>query len=159
MPVSLDTISTVRGSPLFSELTDDDLGRLAAVMDLELFQKGSHIFEQDTEGDALYILLSGQVGVMRKGSKKPGRDRLLAVVESGECIGEMALADGGPRSATVVALEDVEALLLRNGDYQNLRETDPKLAIRMTLGIFRLLSKRIRQINKSLEIVHYWMFA
>ena len=106
-----------------------------------------------------FVFLSGQVGVMRKGGKKNAKERLLAVVESGECIGEMALADGGPRSATVVALEDVEALLLANKDYQSLRETDPKLAIRMTLGIFRLLSKRIRQINKSLEIVHYWMFA
>ena len=69
MPVSLETVSTVRGSPLFGELTDDDMGRLAKVMELELFPKGSHIFEQDTEGNALYVLLSGQVGVMRKTAK------------------------------------------------------------------------------------------
>lgn len=159
MPVSLDTISTVLGSPLFSELADNDLANLANVMELELFPKGSHIFEQDTEGQALYILLSGQVGVMRKTAKKQSKDRLLAVIERGECIGEMALADGGPRSATVVALEDVEALLLSKDAYQSVRDSDPKLAIRLTLGIFRLLSKRLRQINKSLEIVHYWMFA
>jgi SulP family sulfate permease len=71
----------------------------------------------------------------------------------------LGLADGGPRSATITALEDVEALAFSAASYRNARDSDPKLAVKLTLGICRLLSKRLRQINKSLEIVHYWMFA
>jgi CRP/FNR family transcriptional regulator/CRP/FNR family cyclic AMP-dependent transcriptional regulator len=103
--------------------------------------------------------MSGQVGVVRKSSKDRSKERLLAVVGAGECIGEMALADGGPRSATITALDDVQAVELADGPYQKVREDDPKLAIKLALGIFRLLSKRLRQINKNLETIHYSMFA
>lgn len=159
MAVTSDTLEEVRHSPLLADFSDEELGKLAQSMDLVRFAKGKSIFEQDSEGGPLFVIYSGQVGVIRSTQKEKTRERLLAVVGAGECVGEMALADGGPRSATVVALEDVEALQLSADSYQAMRDGDPKLAIKMALGVFRLLSKRLRQINKSLEIVHYWMFA
>jgi len=159
MPVTLETLIAVRTSPLLSELDDQELERLSAVMDQTTFSKGANIFQQDTAGDSFVIIVSGQVGVVRTSQKDRSKERLLAVVGSGECIGEMALADGGPRSATITALDDVLAVELAEGPYLSIREGDPKLAIKLALGIFRLLSKRLRQINKNLEIVHYWMFA
>lgn len=159
MPVTLETLIAVRTSPLLSELDDQELVRLSAVMDLTTFAKGANIFEQDTAGDSLVVIVSGQVGVVRTSAKDRSKERLLAVVGSGECIGEMALADGGARSATITALDDVKAVELADESYRKIRDDDPKLAIKLALGIFRLLSKRLRQINKNLEIVHYWMFA
>jgi len=159
MAVSSETLAEVRNSPLLEGFTDEELEVLAGSMELVRFPKGKNVFEQDTEGGPLYVIYSGQVGVVRKTTKEKTRERLLAVVGAGDCVGEMALADGGARSATVVALEDVEALQLSAESYLAMRDGDPKLAIKMALGIFRLLSKRLRQINKSLEIVHYWMFA
>ncbi len=159
MPVTPDVLITVRTSPLLSELNDEEIARLASNIDLVRFAKGANIFEQDTAGDSLVVIVSGQVGVVRKSSKDRTKERLLAVVGVGECIGEMALADGGARSATITALDDVEAVELTDTLYQKIREDNPKLAIKLALGIFRLLSKRLRQINKNLEIVHYWMFA
>jgi len=159
MPVTLETLAGVKNSPLLSELAEDELGRMAGFMEEVDFPKGSHLFEQDEVGDSLYIIASGQVGVMRRSAKARDKERMLAVVGVGECIGDMALADGGPRSATIVALEPVKALELPNAIYQSLRDTDNRLAVKITLGICRLLSKRIRQIDKNLEIVHYWMFA
>jgi CRP/FNR family cyclic AMP-dependent transcriptional regulator len=158
---TLETISRVRSSPLFGEFSEEDLTKLAPYLDEVEFPKGVKIFEQEAEGDALYIILSGQVGVIRKGAKDKGqqRERMLAVVGAGECIGEMALADGGPRSASVTTLEFVNALRFAKSNFNSMRDAEPKLAIRLTLGIFRLLSKRLRQINNSLEMVHYWMFA
>jgi len=159
MPVSVASLQAVRSSPLLEELDDADLERIAAAMETVQFPKGEALFDQDTEGQALYIIGRGQVGVIRRSVKEKVRERLLAVVGPGECIGEMALADGGPRSASVVALEDVEAFALCLDPYKEMRDADPRLAIKVALGIFRLLSKRLRQINKSLEVVHYWMFA
>lgn len=159
MPVPVSALEDVRSSPLLSGFDDGDLARLAECMELVGFAKGDPVFDQDTDGAALFLITAGQVGVVRKTLKEKTRERLLAVVGTGECVGEMALADGGARSASVVALEPVEALRLDASVYQAMRDTDPQLAIKMSLGIFRLLSKRLRQINKSLEIVHYWMFA
>jgi len=159
MPVTSEALQTVRSSALLSEMDDQELARLSAAMDLVKYPKGSSIFDQDTAGDSLIIIVSGQVGVIRRSAKDRSKERLLAVVGTGECIGEMALADGGPRSATITALDEVEAVELAEGPYQKVREDDPKLAIKLALGIFRLLSKRLRQINKNLEIVHYSMFA
>ncbi len=161
MSTTMETIARVRSSPLFGEFSDEDLTKLAPSLEEVEFPKGVRIFEQDADGDALYIILSGQVGVIRKGGREKGpqRERMLAVVGAGECIGEMALADGGPRSATVTTLEFVNALRFTKAKFLAMRDTEPKLAIRLTLGIFRLLSKRLRQINNSLEMVHYWMFA
>ena len=159
MAVTSDTLAEVRASPLFSDFSDEELEKLAESMDLVRFAKGQSLFEEDSAGSALFVIYSGQVGVTRKTAKERTRERLLAVVGAGECVGEMALVDGGTRSATVMALDAVEALQLSTDSYQAMREGDPKLAIKMALGVFRLLSKRLRQINKSLEIVHYWMFA
>ena len=159
MPVPVSVLEDVKSSPLLSDFDDGDLARLAEVMELVGFAKGDPVFDQETGGDSLFLITAGQVGVVRKTAKEKTRERLLAVVGAGECIGEMALADGGTRSASVIALEPVEALRLEAAVYQSMRDTDPKLAIKLSLGIFRLLSKRLRQINKSLEIVHYWMFA
>ncbi|MEK7475818.1 MAG: cyclic nucleotide-binding domain-containing protein [Candidatus Coatesbacteria bacterium] len=159
MPVSPASLQAVRSSPLLEELDDAELERMAAAMETVTFPKGEPLFEQDTEGQALYVIGKGQVGVVRRSVKEKTRERLLAVVGPGECVGEMALADGGPRSASIVALEDVEAFALCLEPYKAMRDSDPALAIKVSLGIFRLLSKRLRQINKSLEVVHYWMFA
>src|SRR5262245_14130243 len=106
MPVTPDALTAVRSSPLLSELDEGELTRIAGAMDLVKFEKGGNIFDQDTAGDSLVIILSGQVGVIRRSAKDRSRERLLAVVGTGECIGEMALADGGPRSATIQALDD-----------------------------------------------------
>ncbi len=157
----MDLLGAVRNSLVLSELTDDELKRLALSLDMVDFPQGGKLFEQDEEGDSLYIIVSGQVGVIRWTAKEKTnrKERLLAVVGTGECIGEMALADGGPRSATVQTLEDVSALRLTRENYDEIRDGDPGLATKLSLGIFKLLSRRLRQINKSLEIVHYWMFA
>jgi CRP-like cAMP-binding protein len=159
MPVTLETLTEVKESPLLSELNEEELNRMAGLMDAVDFPKGSHVFEQDEEGDSLYIIASGQVGVVRRSTKVKDKERMLAVVGRGECVGEMALADGGLRSATIVALDPVKALELPNTTYISLRDTDNRLAVKLTLGICRMLSKRLRQIDKNLEIVHYWMFA
>ena len=161
MSTVLETLQSIRECPILGEMRDEELEKLSGFLDRVEIPKNTKLFEQDDQGDALYIIATGQVGVLRRvpRPKDAQRERLLAVIGRGECIGEMALADNGPRSATVQTLDDVSALCLSKDRFEEMRDANPKLAIRMSLGIFRLLSRRLRQINKSLEIVHYWMFA
>jgi len=150
----------VRTSPLLSEFSDEELGVLASALQLVNIAKGEKLFSQDESGDSLYIILLGQVGVQRTYTERGvTKQRMLAVVGPGECVGEMALADGGPRSASVVTLEPIEALRLGIETYQKLRESSPGLAIKLMLGLFRLLSRRLRQINNSLETAQLWLFS
>ncbi len=150
----------VRKSALLCEFTDEELGTLASYLQLLDIGKGQRLFEQDQPGDSLYIVLDGELAVMRKVNEHGQiRDRTLAVVGPGESAGEMALADGQPRSATITTLTPVSVLRLGIEKYEELRQGKPNLALKLELGIVRLLSKRIRQINKSLETAQLLLFA
>ena len=159
MGVDLEFISQAKDSPLLSELTDEELIVLGSLMEPSIYNRGDIILEQDTPGDSLLLIVDGRVEVFRKTT--PGKDkvgeRLLAVIGKGESVGEMALLDGVPRSATVVAIDAVSVLTLTSDSYEEMREKHPQLAIKITLGIFRILSRRLRAVNKSLEFVRYWL--
>jgi len=165
MGVDLEYISQAKESPLLCELTDEELGVLGSFMESSIYNRGDIILEQDTPGDSLLLIVEGRVEVFRKsagGNDRTGHkdrvgERLMAVIGQGESVGEMALLDGVPRSATVMAIDAVSVLTLTSDSYAHLRATRPQLAIKVTLGIFRVLSRRLRAVNKSLEFVRYWL--
>ncbi len=88
-------------------------------------------------GDALYVVLTGRLGVMIRGND--GRDILVARVHAGETVGEMALLDGSSRSATVVALRDTELLRLGKCSYERLVERHPRSMLSLVLPLVRRL--------------------
>jgi CRP-like cAMP-binding protein len=158
MGVDLEFMSQARESPLLCELTDDELGVLGSLMEFSIYNQGDVIFEQDTPGDSLLLMVDGRVEVYRKlGERDKVGERLLAVIGKGESVGEMALLDGVPRSATVKAIDACTVLTINSDSYMQLRMSHPQLAIKLTLGIFRILSRRLRQVNKNLEFVRYWL--
>lgn len=157
---TMESILPVRGSPLLGEFSDAELEMLASSLQLVNIAKGETLFEQESAGDSLYIIVLGQVAVKRNFTEhNQKKQRTLAVVGPGECVGEMAIADGGPRSASVVTLEPIEALRLATETYYRLRNENPAFAVKLMLGLFRLLSKRLRQINNSMETAQLWLFS
>ncbi len=166
MPVAVARLEELRGSTFLSPCREEDLTALAGAMDEVTFARDHLLYEQGASGDAMHLILAGQVGVLRAAEKdlpaaaktRP-RDRILAVVGPGECVGEMALIDGEPRSATVVAVDQVVTAQLTRAGYDRLRAADIRCGIRVTLGLFRLISHRIRQVDKSLEQVHHRMYT
>jgi len=140
MLTSVERLLFVRGVPIFKELRDDFLVRLASVMDELSFPANYSIFTKDQEGRSLYILVSGQVRVHIE-------DRDLAQLEKGTCFGEMSLFDAEPRSATVTTLETCECLMLTQMQLYDAIDETPDIAI----NIIRLLSRRIRELNQKLN--------
>ncbi len=140
MLTSVERLLFVRGVPIFNELRDDFLVRLASVMDELSFPANYSIFTQGQEGRSLYILVSGQVRVHIE-------DRDLAQLEKGTCFGEMSLFDAEPRSATVTTLETCECLMLTQMQLYDAIDETPDIAI----NIIRLLSRRIRELNQKLN--------
>lgn len=140
MLTSVDRLLFVRGVPIFKELRDDFLVRLASIMD-ELFFPSQHtIFKEGQEGRSLYVVVSGQVSVHLGGQE-------LAQLEAGACFGEMSLFDAEPRSASVTTLAPCECLMLTQQQLYEAIDETPSIAV----NIIRLLSRRIRELNRELN--------
>ncbi len=138
MLTSVERLLFVRGVPIFKELRDDFLVRLASVMDELSFPKGYTIFTEGQEGRALYIVVSGRVRVHLG-------NRDLAELDEGACFGEMSLFDSEPRSASITTLEPCDCLVLTQQQLYDAIDETPGIAV----NIIRLLSRRIRELNRK----------
>jgi NTE family protein len=124
--------------PLLSALDESALSAFEAELDSLSLAGGGILFREGEVGTALYIVTAGSLGVTVRG--EDGHDALVARVQSGETVGEMALLDGGLRSATVFALRDTELLRLERRSYERLIEQHP----RSILPLMSLLVRRLR---------------
>lgn len=141
MLTSVERLLFIRAVPIFQELRDDFLVRLASVMDELSFPSDQTIFTQGQEGRSLYIVVSGLVRVHMG-------DRDLAQLRQGTCFGEMSLFDSEPRSASVTALEECECLVLTQLQLYDAIDETPGIAV----NIIRLLSRRIRELNSKINV-------
>lgn len=140
MLTSVDRLLFVRRVPIFQELRDDFIVRLASVMNELSFGANQRIFRQGEEGRSLFIVVSGRVKIHIE-------DRQLVVCPQGESFGEMAVFDAQPRSATVTTLEPSDCLELTQEQLYDAIEETPEIA----LNIVRALSRRIRNCNEQID--------
>jgi len=134
----------LRRVPLFSQLGEPELARLADVSRERSYPKNSVILFEDDPGDALYMVVAGQVKVVLIG--EDGREVILSVLRDGDFFGEMALLDDQPRSAHVIAMEDSNLLVLRREDFQRKLQETPTI----TFGLLAELSKRLRKADDKI---------
>lgn len=142
MLTSVDRLLFIREVPIFKELRDEFLVRLASCMDELSFPKKHTIFTEGQEGRSLYIVVSGKVRVHTG-------DRDLANLGKGSFFGEMSLFDAEPRSASVSTIEQSECLVLTQQQLYDAIDETPDIAV----NIIRLLSRRIRKLNQRLNEV------
>ena len=135
MITSVDRVLFLKGVELFSELPGRELLNLATIADEVDYVIGNDIFREGDPGDALFVIVKGQVEVHRGG-------RSIAILGARETFGEMAILDSEPRSATVTVLEDVIALQLEREPFFELLATKRQIA----LGIIRMLTRRLRRV-------------
>ena len=129
---------------IFSSLTQTDLGRIANMTRRYVFQKGDVIIREGEPDKRLFVIVDGEVEVIKDlGGKNERRVRNL-----GPCsyFGEMALIDDLVRSASILAKEDIQVLCLDGWDLRQEIEKYPTLATEL----LQMLSKRIRAIEKSM---------
>lgn len=105
---------------------------------------GAVLFREGQPSDAVMLLRAGRVKVSHHG--RAGREVVLAVEGPGAILGELGALDGGSRSATVTALEDVEAVVVAAHVYRELVAADPALAFRL----LRLVIERLRAADEML---------
>ena len=107
------------------------------------YKDGDTIFEENSIGKEMYIILSGNTEIIKK---RGGVETTLATLEEGDFFGEMSLFDNSPRSATVKALGDVKLLEINQKNFLKKISRDPSLAFRM----FEKMSLRIRTSDEKI---------
>jgi len=137
--VNEDTLATV---DLFSSLDKKELQTLATSSQERTYSTGTRLFAQGDSGSGLYIIKSGKVSVSQTGSDG-GAEKEINTVGAGEALGEMALLDDQPRSATVTAVEDVTALLLPVWEFRGVLKAHPDIALKLLAA----LSRRLRKVQ------------
>jgi CRP/FNR family cyclic AMP-dependent transcriptional regulator len=126
--------------PLFRQFDPEDLQHFADATTMCSFGRGENLFEVGDPGSSLHIITKGTVQVLQ-----PGRDQ-LARMEVGDFIGEMAILNDAPRSATVRALDDVETLVLDKAAFRELVSTRPEVGLKL----LEVMSMRIRHADEQI---------
>jgi CRP-like cAMP-binding protein len=138
----------------FKSFDGNDLEALGSVGEEKLIKKDEMVFDEDSKGDSMYVIKSGAVKIIKK---VKNQENTIAVLNPGEFFGEMALLDGLPRSAAVRATADSELFMIGLTDYQKLRREKPHSALKLMDIIIKVLSNRLRQANKNLEVISFWI--
>jgi CRP/FNR family cyclic AMP-dependent transcriptional regulator len=128
--------------PFFANIDDLEVELVTGAADSLHFETSETLFRRGDPGDSVLLMLSGRAAV--QSHRSSGEPIVMNIVEQGELLGEMAVLEGAPRSATVTALEPCEVLAIPNSDFLALLVNHPGLAIRM-LGS---MSDRLRRLTE-----------
>jgi len=130
-------------SGFLAELGQPHLEALRARGWRRRFARGAVLFEEGASSEQVMIVLSGRVKISH--FTADGREIILAVRGPGELLGELSAIDQEPRSATALAAEPVETLVLSVEDFQQFVSTTPRAAMVLLLG----LTRRLREADRK----------
>ncbi|EYF02003.1 Stp1/IreP family PP2C-type Ser/Thr phosphatase [Chondromyces apiculatus] len=129
--------------PLFSRLQEREMLRIMQVAEVQAYEPGQVVVKEGDRGDELFIVLSGQVRIVRG-------DAVLIEIGTGEHFGEMALIRAMPRSATATAVEASELISLRRADFFEILRKEHELAVKLLWQFLGVLADRLDQTSRDL---------
>jgi CRP/FNR family transcriptional regulator len=141
---SEDTIALLRAVPVFSDLGDEELARVAEVAVPREFVAGEVVFREGDQSNTCYVVRYGRTRAVREHAD--GRSIALANFGPGDIFGELAMFDDERRSATIETLEDTEAIAILGGDMRRLLSEHPDIAVKLLAS----LGRRLRETNERL---------
>lgn len=135
----------IRVSYLAQGLSDEDVDKIVEIARELHFSNGQYVVRADDDNHDLYVVLEGVTSI-----ETPSGE-VIAKVGSGRIIGEVALIDDKPRSATVVSLGRSRLAALPAEDLRRVMSERPTMAVGILTNIARTLSERLRQANLQIE--------
>jgi CRP/FNR family transcriptional regulator, cyclic AMP receptor protein len=144
---SEDTIALLRAVPVFSELGEDELARVAEVAVPRQFVAGEVVFREGDESSTCYVVRNGRARAVRE--HPDGRSITLANFGPGDIFGELAMLDGEVRSASVEALTDGELLALPAGAVRALLAKHPDITVKLVAALVRRLRAANERISRQ----------
>ena len=145
----VDVRAVLAQHDLLQRLPNDALDRLARVATVRTYKTGQSIFMRGDPGESMMVVVSGRIRISR--TSYDGREVVLAVFGPGEVLGEIAMIDGGERTADAAALERVDLLILHRRDFHAFLLEHPAVAIELLV----LVCRRLRDTDDQLEDLNF----
>jgi len=143
---TIEKMMLIRQVPIFGDLTADDLEELATIVEERRIDAGKDLFREGDPGDAVYVIVRGAVCVFTGGeSDRP--QRVLSELGAGACIGEMAVLDASPRSATVRALDRTRALRIPGEGFKRVMAERPEMSQAIVSELVHRMRGMMSQIS------------
>jgi len=137
--------AVLQRNALFRDLPEETLGKVAALANRRSCNKNTLIFAQGEDGDALYGIASGQVRI--SATEPGGREVHIREFGPGDTFGEIAILDGGPRTASATAIADTQLFVIQRPQFLTLLEAEPQLAAHL----LTVLCERLRWTSELVE--------
>jgi len=132
-----DRLTQLARVPLFTSCSQRELERIVRAVDEITVEAGRTLVEQGHAGHECYVIVSGEAEVSRDANT-------IAVLGPGDTIGELAVLDGGPRTATVTAASELDLLVLGQREFAGLLIEVPSLSHKILVN----LARRVRELDE-----------
>jgi hypothetical protein len=136
---TLEKTIYLKSSDVFGGMAAENLSRLAAIAVESTWPSGSVVFREGDAGDALYVVVSGSVRIVKGGVE-------IATLRKGSCFGEMAVLDGAPRSADASISDEAVLLRISSEEFYEALAEDPRLI----QNVIAVLTRRLRDANAKI---------
>lgn len=134
-------LGVLRKIEIFDGLSADQARKILNICEAREYPAQQFLCKKDAPSTAMYILLSGVLEIRLEDDVQVGS------VAPGECVGEMGVLTGDPRSASVVAGEDSMALVIRKADLRELVTRSPDVGLVILSNVIEILSRKLRESN------------
>jgi CRP/FNR family cyclic AMP-dependent transcriptional regulator len=141
-----EKVEMLQRIPIFHDLTRNEILEVNELLHERIYEKNEIVFEEGDPGHGVFIVVTGKLRV------DPEHEFLKTSameVGPGESVGELALFDEGPRSATVIAAERTVAVALFQAEFTSLLTKNKNIGVKVLMGIGRVISRRARQILRQ----------
>ena len=155
--VKHDVIDLLKGSTIFKGLSDDTLKMIGESGQMVYFRKGETIIKEGQKDHSLFIVANGKVEVvLPKECADHIQERVtrikIAELSRGDCLGEYALIDNEPASASVIAIAPCLLFAVSRTDFETILGSSNRLAKKIYKNMLQTAIQRIRQTNRELDI-------
>ena len=135
-----DTVNFLVTNPLFHGLNNKQLKQLANRFVPRSYEAGKNIVTQGKGGEGMFVIISGRAEAVVEASD--GTKNKVNEFGPKDFFGEVAMLDDGPRTASVIATEETECLVLTRSDFIALMKMDAEMGIEIAIA----LAKRLRRV-------------
>lgn len=142
-----ERLQILQKMPIFGGIREDILDFILHEALIVSIPQGDYFFREKDKGTSMYVLEKGRTLVMKAWQ---GHDYVLAELRKGDCFGEMSLIDLGPRTASVLAMEDCSAIKLTNVNILKIYQKDLEQFTMIQMNMAREVSRRLRHTDEIL---------
>ena len=150
-PTDVSRNEFLRTIPFFENLSEKQLKTLSLHLHERHYEENEFLFEVNHPGTALFIIMRGEVSI--ETTSNPETAAQLALIKSGQFLGELALLDISPRSASARAIKPTQTYALSRGDLNRLAKDDPETACQIFRTLSWIIGERLKATNRHVVTV------